>query len=90
MRTKPIVPELALTMRHDWPENELVHLNRAVLRHRIWSKQAEILRAVKKYPLVAVKSCHASGKTFTIAEIVLWWLARWQDRTAHRREDVHM
>jgi hypothetical protein len=50
-----------------------------ILRHRIWSKQAEILPAVKKYPLVAVKSCHASGKTYLTAEIVLWWLARWQD-----------
>ena len=45
-----------------------------VLRHSIWSKQAEILRAVRDHPLVAVKSCHASGKTFSIAEIVLWWM----------------
>jgi phage terminase large subunit len=41
-----------------------------------------ILRAVRDHPLVAVKSCHASGKTFSLAEIVLWWMMRWPDGIA--------
>jgi hypothetical protein len=50
-----------------------------ILRHRTWAMQEAILRAIRDSPRVAVKGCHASSKTFTIAELVLWWLARWQD-----------
>ena len=44
------------------------------LLQKIWSKQIEILRSVAKYPRTAVKACHASGKTFIAAAVVLWWL----------------
>src|ERR1019366_4773596 len=30
----------------------------------------------------AVKSCHASGKTFTAAEAVIWWITRYGDGIA--------
>src|SRR5713101_5806961 len=50
---------------------------RKVLRHETWSTQEAILRAIRDYPRVAVKGCHASSKTFAIAEAVLFWLARW-------------
>ena len=46
------------------------------LNHRTWAGQSEILRAVAAHPRVAVKACHASSKTFTAAELVLWWLTR--------------
>lgn len=39
-----------------------------------WSKQREIMEAVRDYPRVAVRSCHATGKTFTAAQIVGWWI----------------
>lgn len=39
-----------------------------------WSKQAEVKRAVAEHQNVAVKSCHASGKSWGAAEIVAWWL----------------
>jgi hypothetical protein len=34
------------------------------------------MRAVATKPLVAVKACHASGKTYQAARLALWWLIR--------------
>ena len=45
-----------------------------MLGDAVWSKQREILQSVARYPRTAVKACHASGKTFTAAEVVLWWI----------------
>jgi hypothetical protein len=56
-----------------------VKFARHILRHETWPVQEEILRAICDCPRVAVKGCHASSKTFAIAEAVLWWLARWPD-----------
>ncbi|MCH8910924.1 MAG: hypothetical protein IH867_09305 [Chloroflexi bacterium] len=39
-----------------------------------WSKQIEILEAVRDYSRVAVRSCNGSGKTYIAAHVVLWWL----------------
>ncbi len=43
----------------------------------LWQKQKEIIHAVETSPLVAVKGCHASGKTFAAAGLPLWWLVRY-------------
>src|SRR6202035_2180462 len=45
------------------------------LREYVWSKQREICEAVVKYPRVAVKSCHESGKSFIAGRIPCWWIA---------------
>ena len=47
----------------------------------LWSKQKEILHAVATKPLVAVKACHSSGKSFLAARAVLWFLARYERST---------
>lgn len=45
-----------------------------LLGHDPWSTPRAIMRAMAQpRARVAVKACHASGKTFTAAEIVLWW-----------------
>jgi phage terminase large subunit len=49
-----------------------------VLGVDLWQTQREILTAVSQHSRVAVKACHASGKSYAIAIAVLWWL------TAHR------
>lgn len=36
--------------------------------------QVEIMEAVRDNPRVSVAACYASGKTFTAACIVLWWI----------------
>jgi phage terminase large subunit len=45
-----------------------------VLRATPWSKQSEIIQAIFKYPIVAVKSCNASGKSYIAARIALTFL----------------
>ena len=45
-----------------------------LLGHDLWSKQRDILRSVAAHPRTAVKACHASSKTFTAADAVLWWI----------------
>jgi len=41
----------------------------------LWSKQREIIEAVRDYPRVAVKSCHEVGKSFSAGGTVAWWLS---------------
>src|SRR5882672_8153224 len=53
-----------------------------LLGHPLWSKQVEILQSVARFPRTAVKACHASGKTFTAAAVVLWWITRHQKAVA--------
>lgn len=51
-----------------WQEN--------FLGRRLWAKQQEILQAVTRYPLVAVKGCHASGKTYAAAGLPVYHLSQ--------------
>ena len=44
------------------------------LGHFTWSRQREILKSVKENERTAVRACHGSSKTFTAAEIALWFL----------------
>lgn len=39
-----------------------------------WDGQVEIMEAVRDNPRVSVAACYASGKTFTAAVLVLWWI----------------
>lgn len=45
-----------------------------ILGNKIWSKQADIVGSVIKNTRTAVKSCHASGKSFIAARVVLKFL----------------
>src|SRR5262245_21705603 len=56
-----------------------VHFCRAFLRHDLWATQEAILRAVATRSRIAVKACHASGKTFCAAATVLWFVTRYPD-----------
>lgn len=47
---------------------------KAQLDSDLWSKQREILHALKKYKRIAVRSCHSAGKTRVAAISLLWWL----------------
>jgi hypothetical protein len=53
-----------------------------ILGHDIWRIPAQILESVAKNRRTAVKSCHASGKTFSSAEAVIWWITRYRDGIA--------
>lgn len=51
---------------------------RVALRRRLWSRQKELAYAAANERSTAVKGCHASGKTFTVAGCVLHQLANHQ------------
>jgi phage terminase large subunit len=53
-----------------------------VLGADLWSTQRAILQAITKHRRVAVKACHASGKSFAIAIAVLWWIVAHRDGIA--------
>jgi len=55
---------------------------RFVLGYDLWSTQEEILHAVAEHQRVAVKACHASSKTLTLALLILWWIIRHKDAIA--------
>lgn len=59
-----------------------VQFAQRILCDQIWPKQLEILRSVAHHARTAVKACHASGKTFTAAEVVLWWITLFADGIA--------
>ena len=47
-----------------------------------WSIQAEILQSVRDHPRTAVKSCHGIGKSWTAADVALWWIDSHEPGTA--------
>lgn len=47
---------------------------RSRLKDVLWSKQVTILDSIRDNRRTAVHSCHESGKSFTAAEAVAWWL----------------
>lgn len=54
-------------------ENPLF-FNELIFKHFFWSKQKEIIFAIKNNRKVAVYSCHSIGKTFLTAFIFHWFL----------------
>ena len=44
------------------------------LGHLTWKKQREILESVRDHEWTAVRACHGASKTFTAAEITVWFL----------------
>jgi hypothetical protein len=44
------------------------------LGETLWSRQRDILRAIRTHRKVAVHSCHNVGKSFIAARAVCWWI----------------
>lgn len=53
-----------------------VHFAESVFNIRLWDTQKEILRAIERERRLAVKACHASGKTFVAAIAALRFAAK--------------
>jgi hypothetical protein len=47
------------------------------LRASLWGAQRWLCQAVATHQRTAVKACHATGKTFTLGRLVLWWVTYW-------------
>ena len=43
---------------------------RHFLKRDLWATQVDICNSVQRYPSVAIKGCHGSGKTFTVSGLV--------------------
>jgi phage terminase large subunit len=56
-----------------------VWFTRAVTGGNLWQAQRDILDAIARHSRVAVKACHASGKSYAIALAVVWWLVAHPD-----------
>ena len=50
-----------------------------VLGVELWDHEIMILRSIQQNTRTAIKACHGIGKTFTLAVVALWWLARYPD-----------
>ena len=67
--TNRVMTELMLSYRRD-PVFFVEH----AMGHLTWSKQREILRSVRDNERTAVRASHGASKTFTAAEIAVWFL----------------
>lgn len=45
-----------------------------ILKRPLWEKEREIMLALRDHNEVSVRSCNASGKSYTAGSIVHWWL----------------
>jgi len=68
-----IAPDIA-SMLADRALTHPIWWIREVLGHEPWQKQVEIIESVRDNRTTAVKSCHAAGKSFTAADVSLWFL----------------
>jgi phage terminase large subunit len=66
-------PQYSDSVRERWA-NDPVKFTSETLGASPWSKQTEILEAIRDHVRVAVRSCNGSGKTYIAAHVVLWWL----------------
>ncbi len=64
-----------LARRHQLYATKPVEWVEDVLGETLWSKQQEIMTAVKDYRKVAVRSCHDIGKSYTVSRIMAWWVS---------------
>jgi hypothetical protein len=56
-----------------WQQNGAAWITERLDEH-VWSKQQEILDAVRDHRRTAVRSCHGVGKSHIASRIVAWWL----------------
>ena len=67
--TRDVIGELMLSYRRD-PVFFVEH----ALGHLTWSKQREVLQSVVQNERTAVRASHSVSKTYSAAEVVVWFL----------------
>ncbi len=70
---KPSNYQMAQKLQNDW-RNDPLKYSELWFRSRLWTKQQEVMLAVRDYPRVAVRSGNTVGKSRIAAEIILWFL----------------
>lgn len=68
---------------HTWPSaryrEDPVAFSRQVVGIEPWSRQAEILEAIRDYPRVTIRSGHRVSKSCTLAIAALWFYCSFED-----------
>jgi hypothetical protein len=65
---------LAHRQKLDCYRHDIALWARERLGIHLWSKQIEIANSLIANKKTAVKSCHASGKSFTASVVIAWWV----------------
>lgn len=65
-RLAPTPESLAIPEPVEWVHGQLGEF--------LWSKQREILRALKQHRKVCVQSCHGIGKSYSASRAMGWWI----------------
>lgn len=58
----------------DWTRDPVGWVAETQPRVHLWSRQREVMEAVRDHKQVAVKACHSSGKSYVAAEVIAWWV----------------
>lgn len=69
-------PPRVTTKAQALPLLDPAHWQQVFLGRKLWQMQQDIVRAVMTEPVVAVKGCHASGKSWAAAGLPLFYLLR--------------
>lgn len=59
----------------EWARTDPVDWSRKVLGDEPTSLEVEMMEAVRDNQQVAIRGCHASGKTYRCGRIALWWVS---------------
>lgn len=70
--------EIYRTLLEEYQDNPGFFVEHA-LGHLTWSKQRQILQSVRDNKKTAVRACHGSSKTYTAAEIAVWFLNNFEN-----------
>jgi hypothetical protein len=78
-----LLEQLVETTRIVWPSTRYaqdpVRFFQDILGVEPWSRQRELIEAVRDYPRVACRSGHRVSKSNTAAGLALWWYAAHED-----------
>jgi len=72
--SRDVAPEIIQALLDD-----PIKFARGILRLEPWAMQERTLAAVSRNSKVAIRACHASGKTFIAAAVALHFLSRYPD-----------
>ena len=72
---KQIDSKAVLALQKRFKGNPVYFAKQVLGIDSLWSKQIEILEAIRDYSKVTVRSGHSIGKTYLAAVAVEWWLA---------------
>ncbi len=81
LASKQIALRRERSVREAYPDDPVGFIRKR-LGEFVWSGQREICESVVSHRRTAVQSCHESGKSWTVARLVAWWLGEHEPGSA--------